>query len=133
MTRDEARQVLIDYWFEKAHQALDAAHSDLAANRPEFAMNRAYYACFYAASAVLLHEGLSFKKHAGVRSSLHAHLVHTGRLSVERGRLYDKLMEWRHKLDYMEFASIDSDEAREYVQSAIGFVADIAQMVKRSP
>jgi uncharacterized protein (UPF0332 family) len=38
---------------EKAHEALLSADSEQKANRLAFAVNRGYYACFYALTAVL--------------------------------------------------------------------------------
>ncbi len=57
MKKAEARQEVIKYWMAKSHEALQSARSEQHAGRLEFAINRAYYACFYAASAVLLREG----------------------------------------------------------------------------
>lgn len=46
---------------DKSHEALLSADSEKKANRLPFAVNRAYYACFYALSAVLMKKGLSYK------------------------------------------------------------------------
>jgi uncharacterized protein (UPF0332 family) len=68
MTADEARAQNVEYLLQSAGEALESARAEHAAGRDRFAMNRAYYACFYAASAVLLNEGRHFVKHAGVRA-----------------------------------------------------------------
>jgi len=47
--KSEVRQEVVRYWMEKAATALDSARSELAADRYDFAVNRGYYACFYAA------------------------------------------------------------------------------------
>ena len=67
MTDQEKLREIIKYWFEKAQESLDAAQDEMAANRLSFAVNRIYYACFYAVSAVLLKKNLEFKKHSGVK------------------------------------------------------------------
>jgi len=41
-------------------------------------VNRLYYACFYAVSALLIQQGLSSSKHTGVRSLFNRHYVKTG-------------------------------------------------------
>ncbi len=43
-----------------------------------FAINRAYYALFYAVSALLLEEGRRFSKHSGVRAAFNRDLVKPG-------------------------------------------------------
>lgn len=71
MTEDVARRAVAEYWMGRADAALLSAASELAARRFDFAANRAYYASFYAASAVLLVAGRKFVKHSGVRGAVH--------------------------------------------------------------
>ena len=49
-----------------AEEAIASARADIDAGRRRSAINRAYYAAFYAVSAVLLGRGRHFVKHAGV-------------------------------------------------------------------
>jgi len=60
MTPQEKRREIVKYWFEKAQESIDAAQDEMKANRLSFAVNRIYYASFYAVSAVLLKENLEF-------------------------------------------------------------------------
>ena len=78
MSREENLKELLRYWFEKADEALDAASDEMNAGRLSFSVNRIYYACFYAVSAVLLRKDLRFKKHSGVRAAFHQHLIKSG-------------------------------------------------------
>lgn len=70
MSNKEELKELIRYWFEKSHESLDAARDELKAGRLSFSVNRIYYSCFYAVSAILLQEKLRFKKHSGVRGRI---------------------------------------------------------------
>ena len=99
MTSDEARKRLIGCWLALADEALDSARSEAQAGSGRFALNRAYYACFYAASALLLRDGVRFTKHAGVRSAVHRDLVNTGRLERDFGETYDRLFAARQEAD----------------------------------
>lgn len=56
MTEKEKRVEVIHYWWDKAQESLEAARRELAASSYDFAMNRAYYALFYAVSVLLLRE-----------------------------------------------------------------------------
>ncbi len=56
---------------ERAEQSIHAAQDLAAKGYHDFAASRAYYAAFYAATAVLLHEGLDISKHSGVIASIH--------------------------------------------------------------
>ena len=65
MTADEARHEAALRWMEMAEDALAVARREKLAG-PAAAINRAYYACFYAASALLVFEGHRFIKHSGI-------------------------------------------------------------------
>jgi len=56
------------------------------ATRQTACVNRLYYSCFYAVSALLVRDGLSSLKHAGVRSLFKRHYVRTGKVPMELAR-----------------------------------------------
>ena len=60
---------------ERAEQAVAAARKLVSDGYYDFAASRAYYAAFYSASALLLHEGLEFRKHSGVIAAIHQHFI----------------------------------------------------------
>jgi len=66
-----------DLW-SRALQALQTAQFTLPPD-PDAAAFRAYYAAFYAVSALLALEENLFTKHAAVESAVHRDLVKTGR------------------------------------------------------
>ncbi|MBR7034543.1 MAG: HEPN domain-containing protein, partial [Bacteroidales bacterium] len=47
-----------------------------------------YYACFYAASALLIANEIQVKSHEGVRQQLGLHFVLTGKIPQEQGDFY---------------------------------------------
>jgi len=61
-----------------AEQALGTAQGNLASGDFRAAVNRAYYAVFYAASAMLLTRGVERRKHSGVIGAFREHFVKTG-------------------------------------------------------
>lgn len=48
MNAEQARQILIKLWLEKAMEALASARLEFAEGHLGFAVNRLYYSCFYA-------------------------------------------------------------------------------------
>ena len=130
MTDQEKRQKIIKYWFEKAQESLDAAQDEMAANRLSFAVNRIYYACFYAVSAVLLEKNLEFKKHSGVRAAFHKHLIKSGQFRNEYGRLYDELFEARQRGDYIELVTFTKQQVEEWLSRTKYFLQDIIASFK---
>ena len=125
MTDQEKRREIIKYWIEKAQESLDAAYDEMAANRLSFAVNRIYYACFYAVSAVLLEKNLEFKKHSGVRAAFHKHLIKSGQLKNEYGKLYDELFEARQRGDYIELVTFQKRQVEDWLTRTKIFIQDI--------
>ena len=64
----ESGRDLILYRMTRAHATLEDARILAKTGRWNACVNRLYYACFYAISALLVRDGLSSSKHAGVRS-----------------------------------------------------------------
>jgi len=122
MNKDDIKSEVIQYWMEKAYEALESAKSEFMAGRLSFTINRTYYASFYAASSVLMQLGKYFKKHTGVRSSVHQLLVKEGMIDVKWGKLYDLLFENRQRGDYMELVTFTTEETIELLEKATGFV-----------
>jgi uncharacterized protein (UPF0332 family) len=58
---------------EHAQQMLKVAEHNLADGFCESAVNRAYYAIFYAANALLATKGISRSKHSGVIAAFREH------------------------------------------------------------
>ncbi len=107
----------------KAGQSLGWAHRALEAGDTGLASNRAYYACFYAASAVLLTRQLVFSRHTGVRAAVHQHLVRAGLLTEEMGRFYDRAFADRQEADYNVLAVLSPEVVEGRIGQAERFVA----------
>jgi hypothetical protein len=68
MNKEQADRILIRLWLEKAAEALASARLELAEGHPGFAVNRLYYACFYAVTVLLLTSGKQFARHSVLSS-----------------------------------------------------------------
>jgi uncharacterized protein (UPF0332 family) len=84
MTSDDRRQ-LSAAWLAKANEVLADAAVLLAQQSLTSALNRCYYAMFYAASALVICDGLTLHKHRAVISYIHREYVKTGRISQVPG------------------------------------------------
>ncbi len=133
MSEEENRDKVILYWMEKAREALDSARSEMRAGRFSFAVNRAYYACFYAASALLLKEKQRFKKHAGVRAAVHRAFVKTGRVTQAWGDFYDLVFDSRQRGDHQGLVAFQQEQAAELVDKAAGFVEEMKRLSEETP
>ncbi len=129
MSGEEARRDAVRRLMEKADQALASAQQVLNAGDVGLATNRVYYACFYAASAVLLERRLQFVKHTGVRAALHKNLVKRGELSPEMGRFFDTAFSERQEADYNAMASFDSQIVAQRITQAARFVESMKSLL----
>ncbi len=133
MKAEEAKAEVIRYWMEKAFEALESAKSEQNAKRFSFAINRAYYACFYAASSVLMKQGERFSKHTGVRSGVHRSLVKAGLIDASMGKFYDLLFDSRQRGDYQELVEFSEQEVQDAISQSQEFISIISELLKKIP
>lgn len=105
-----------------ALRSLEAAQREREAGDLHFAINRAYYAAFYAVSAALLERGRKLKKHAGVQSAFHEEFIKTGQLDPKWGRFYDRLFEDRREGDYVVFTTFEADFVQHQIERCRAFL-----------
>jgi uncharacterized protein (UPF0332 family) len=114
---------------ELLHKASVAvASSELLLKSGDFdgACNRAYYAMFDAARAVLLVTGAvddlyTIKTHNGLISAFSLHLVKTGLVSIELGKAINKVEDLRLLADY-KGDEVEIDKAQWALKQAQEFV-----------
>jgi len=109
-------------YLEGAHEALHTAHYNLDGGYYGVAVNRAYYAFFYAATALLLTLDITRSKHAGVMAAFREHFVKTGDFPAEDSLAYGKAFESRNITDYEMLGKADLDQARAIVENAEQFI-----------
>lgn len=123
------RQTLVDYRLERARETIEEARVLLETGHANACVNRLYYACFYAVSALLLTQNISTSKHSHVRSLLHRDYIRPGRVSKEMGDHFDLLSDSRQKGDYEDLVVFDAARVRPWVERTVSFVDHIASLV----
>lgn len=112
---------------ERAEQSIEAARKLESGLYYDFAAARAYYAVFYAATALLLNEGIEVSKHSAVIAGIHQRFVKTGKLDKVQGKSLNWLFELRSVGDYGGIAHV----SREEVDQAIGAAESFLDAVRR--
>jgi uncharacterized protein len=118
----EETRTLVRYRLDRAKEALEEAVLLLERGYTNTCVNRLYYACFYAVSALLLARGLSSARHSGIRALFHQHIVKPGMVNVPLGQLYDRLFDNRQKGDYADLVRFAIDDVQPWVEEARTFV-----------
>ena len=115
---------------ERADASVQAARTLIAEDHADFAASRAYYAAFYASTALLISEGVEFRRHSGVIAAVHQRFVKTGRLDQVLGRDLNWLFELRGVGDYGETRHVPAEDAEAAIAAAAGFVRAIKDFLK---
>jgi len=123
-------KILVRYRLERAREAVEEAGLLLNAGHTTTTVNRLYYACFYAISALLLTQSMTSSKHAGIRSLFNRHFVKTGKIPKEQGDFYTTLFDNRQKGDYQDLVRFDKTQVALWLDKARGFVKLVSQLTE---
>jgi uncharacterized protein (UPF0332 family) len=115
--------------FDRARQALQTARAILRLPDVEAAINRAYYAAYYAATAALLHVGETPKTHKGIHLRFHLHFVSSGSLPEAMGRTLDHAFAMRQRADYEAITVFDERAAADLIADVERFVEAVQEML----
>ncbi len=120
--------------WRRAHKTFASA-KQLVKTDPDSAASRAYYAAFYAITALFGLRERTFTKHSALRAAVHRELIQNGQLPQELGQAYDFLLDMREIGDYggLEEVSLeDAEMAIEKASSIIRAVADLCPELSKS-
>ena len=129
---EQSRLGLMRYRMERADETMEEV--GILAERGHYntAVNRLYYACFYATQALLLKHHIAATTHAGVKSMLGLHFITKGIISVEHGKTFNTLFEKRHSSDYEAFAYCDKALVDDLTPMAEAFIQRIKELLEEN-
>lgn len=122
---DENYEALSKYRQERAHETLAEIPFLREQGYYNTATNRLYYACYYAAVALLTKHHILAGTHIGVKSMLGLHFVSKGLITKESGRAFSNLYDSRQRGDYDEFVYSTREEVDEYFPKAQRFIEEV--------
>lgn len=96
------------------------------------AIGRFYYACYYAAKALLLTDDIQVFEHHDVKTMLGLHFVSKGRLSVSSSQLYSILFYQWYSMDYDAFVYCDQEVFDELYPKAEAFIEEVKKLIESS-
>ena len=124
MTAEE--RTLVQYRLDRAQEAMEEAKLLFEAGHLHTYVNRLYYACFYAMSALLLTRGFSPSKHAHLRALLHKEFIRPSLIPLEYGQFFDLLFNSRQKGDYSDLVTFQAEQVQGWLQQASDFVEHVS-------
>jgi uncharacterized protein (UPF0332 family) len=127
MTKE--RHALISYRMERARESLSEAQIMLDSGQINAHVNRLYYACFYAVSALLLTRDFSTSKHGYLRSLMHREFVKTGTIPKDLAKHFDVLFDSRLEGDYADFVHFEAEDVAGWLEKTKQFIDHVESLV----
>ena len=132
LTEDE-RNAIVSLRLANATQTLEDVHIIARNKLWKATANRLYYACYYAASALLVKYGFEAKTHKGIIRLLGLNFITKNIISNELGDIYYKLFTLRQKSDYDDWIIINESDIVPLLKPAEKFIAEIERLINKNP
>lgn len=116
---------------ERAEETLQDAKRLLADGSLRSAVNRFYYAVFYAARAVLALKRLDSAKHSGVIFLFNKEFIKTETLPKECGRIIGNVFNRRLEGDYSDIKTFSQEEVSDLSKESERFVSIVTDYLKQ--
>ena len=126
---EENVRALVSYRLSRAKETLAEIPHLKDMGYLNTAVNRLYYACYYAVVALLIKNHIQASTHAGVKQMLGLHFVSKGLITRESNRSFSLLFERRHSSDYDDFAYATSEKVDELLPKAQAFISEIERLL----
>jgi uncharacterized protein (UPF0332 family) len=108
-------------WVERAYDTLHASNVNLKNELLLASVNRAYYAMFYCAVALLRSENVITKSHSGTFSKFNEIFIKTGTINIQHSSNFRRAFEYRQSVDYDIEAHIIEEECQILIENAKEF------------
>ena len=126
---DHDRQELVIYRLNKAKETMKEVDVLIENKFWSAAINRLYYACYYAVTALLVKNEIRAHTHAGVRQMFGLRFVKTGLIDKESGKFYSDIFDKRQTGDYDDFVTFTEEEVRSLLPPAKKLIYKIEKLL----
>ena len=130
MTQSEQAEYA-KYRIESAYKTYKAAKILADNGFWDSAVNRLYYALFYAVNALLVINGIHSKSHSGMKSQFSIHFIKTGKFEKNYGRLLNEMYDWRRKGDYENIFDFDSESVQPLFNPVYEMIQEIEKEIHK--
>jgi uncharacterized protein (UPF0332 family) len=121
---------MVASWLDKAEQALADTAALLARQSLTGAMNRCYYAMFYAVSALAVHDEQILHKHSALIAYFHREYIKPQRLPKELGKSLLTAFDNRSEADYRGTVQFGLEDVSNLLDAARQFVAEVKSLLQ---
>jgi len=129
---EESVKALVVYRLQHAKDTFAEVSSITESGFYNTAVNRLYYACYYAVIALLVKHNIPAQTHAGVKQMLGLHFVTTKKLNPEYARFYAQMFNNRISGDYDDFITFDLEMVEELIPQTQLFIEAIEKLLEEN-
>lgn len=126
---DLQRWELADYRMKKATATFSEVALLVENELWNTAVNRLYYACFYAVSALLIFHNIPSKTHSGTRQLFGLHFIKTGIVEKETGKFFSYLFDQRQTGDYDDFYDFEKEDVSGLIEPTKTLLFTIEKLI----
>ena len=119
----------VNYRLKRAKETILEVDTHIENGFWNTAINRMYYACFYAVGALLVNHGVETASHSGARQKFGQLFVKTGKIDKNLAKHYTKLFERRQKGDYNDFFDYDKRTVVEMLPKSKELILRIEELL----
>ncbi len=127
MINDKNIMELCRYRLQQAEETLSEARILIDSGYCRGALNRSYYAMFYALQVLITQNKVKLSKHSGVISYFDREYVKTGIIDKKFSKWLHRLFDLRQDADYGDMFSPSQEQCIQAVQQAEEFVRRIKE------
>ncbi|MFC2126695.1 HEPN domain-containing protein [Bacteroidota bacterium] len=126
---EQERIELIHYRLNRAKDTLKEVDIHISNELWNTAINRLYYACYYAVIALLVKHKISSQSHAGVRKMFGLHFIKPGLINKDLGKFYSDIFDKRQTGDYDDFVDFNREEVISLLDPAKKLINEIEKLL----
>jgi uncharacterized protein (UPF0332 family) len=120
----------INYRIQRAKETILEVNTHINNKYWNTAINRMYYACYYAVGALLFKHGIKSSSHSGTRQQFGQHFVKTGIIDKNLAKHFTELFEKRLKGDYNDFYDYDQETVERLFPYSVQLIERIEELIK---
>jgi len=117
------------YRMDRAEKTLAEARTLFETAQMFGAVNRIYYAMFYAVSALACAHGFTTASHSQLRGYFNREFVKTGLIPAQHGKAYGIAFDSRKKGDYDDLVEFEKEQVHEMLSEATEFLRVIKHLL----
>jgi uncharacterized protein (UPF0332 family) len=125
------RQELVRYRISKARETFNEVDLHVEHKLWNTAVNRLYYACYYAVIALLMDKNIHALTHSGVRQMFGLHFVKSGLIDKDSAKFYSDIFDMRLTGDYDDYIDFKKEDVLDMIGPANELISKIEILLSK--